>query len=95
MLYFFSIFIISFWRSPFIFTNARFIGEEATHHFVFALEHSFVKNLLYYDDFAGYYNLIPNLLLGVASLIPIELAPYITVYGSFAFIILLPYFCLF
>ena len=92
---FFSIFIISFWRSPFIFTNARFIGEEATHHFVFALEHSFVKNLLYYDDFAGYYNLIPNLLLGVASLIPIELAPYITVYGSFAFIILLPYFCLF
>lgn len=92
---FFSIFIISFWRSPFIFTNARFIGEEATHHLVFALEHSFLKNLLYYDDFAGYYNLIPNLLLEIASLIPIELGPYITVYGSFVFIILVPYFCLF
>ncbi len=89
------ILVLSFWRSPFIFLNGRFIGEEATHHLLFALTNSFFSNLIYYDTYAGYYNLIPNLFLEIASKIPLEFSPFITVYGSFFFIILLPYLCLF
>ena len=91
----FLILTISFWRSPFIFLNGRFIGEEATHHLLFALQNSFFSNLIYYDKFAGYYNLIPNLLTEIATKVPLEFSPIITVYGSFLFIILLPYLCLF
>ena len=53
------------------------------------------SNLIYYDEFAGYYNLIPNLLTEIATKVPLEFSPIITVYGSFLFIILLPYLCLF
>ena len=91
----FSILIFSFWRSPYIFQNGRFIGEEATYHFIYALENTFLKNLFYYADVAGYINLLPNILLEIATKVPIKFAPLITVYGSFFFIILLPYFCLF
>ena len=55
----FLILIVSFWRSPYIFFNGRFIGEEATHHFLYALENSFLKNLFYYDVFAGYISVSP------------------------------------
>ncbi len=91
----FVIVVISFWRSPFIFLNGRFIGEEATNHLLYALQNSFLSNLFYYDTFAGYYNLIPNLLTELATKIPLEFSPFITVYGSLFFIILLPYLCLF
>ena len=91
----FSILVFAFWRSPYIFLNGRFIGEEATHHFIYALENTFLKNLFYYVDEAGYFNLLPNILLEISTKIPIEFAPLITVYGSFIFIILLPYLCLF
>ena len=95
--YFCLIFIIliSFWRSPFIFLNGRFVAEEATHHLFFALTNSFFSNIFYYDTFAGYYNLIANFFLEIASKIPLEFSPFITVYGSLFFIILLPYLCLF
>ena len=92
---FILILAISYWRSPFIFLNGRFVGEEATHHLVFAIKNSLLSNLIYYDTFAGYYNLIPNLLTEIATKVPLEFSPIITVYGSFLFIILLPYLCLF
>jgi len=86
---------ISFWRSPYIFMSGRFLAEEATHHFINALENTFLENLLYFDHFAGYFNILPNLLLWISAKLPIEHAPLATVYGSFIFIILLPYLCLF
>ena len=89
------ILLISLWRSPFIFLHGRFVGEEATQHLFFALTNSFFSNLFYYDTFAGYYNFIANLFAEIASKIPLEFSPFITVYGSFFFIILLPYLCLF
>ena len=95
ILIFVFILVVSFWRSPYIFLNGRFIGEEANLHLIYALENTFFKNLLYYDPFAGYYNITPNLMLWLATKVPLELAPLITVYGSFIFIILLPYLCLF
>ena len=91
----FLILVISFWRSPFIFLNGRFLAEEASSHFIFALQNNFFENLIYYDERAGYYNLIPNLFTWISANIKIEYAPLATVYGSYIFIILLPYFCLF
>ena len=78
----FLILIVSFWRSPYIFFNGRFIGEEATHHFLYALENSFLKNLFYYDVFAGYINLLPNLLLWVSTKLPIDESEWELVSGS-------------
>ena len=89
------ILVISFWRSPYIFLNGRFIGEEANHHLIYALDNTFFKNLIYFDSFVGYYNIGPNLMLWIATKVDLQFAPLVTVYGSFIFIILLPYLCLF
>ena len=74
------ILVISFWRSPYIFLNGRFIDEEARKHLIYALQNPFLKNLFYYDVLAGYLNLLPNILLWAATKIRIEFAPLITVY---------------
>ena len=95
--YFFLLLLIflSFHRSPFIFLNGRFLAEEATQHFIFALQNNFFQNLIYYDELAGYFNLIPNLFTWISANLKIQYAPLATVYGSLIFIILLPYLCLF
>lgn len=89
------IIIISMYRSPFIFIEGRFIGEEATHYFLYALNNNFIENLFYYDTFSGYYNLTANLLAEIATYLPLEFAPYATVYGSFLIILNLYIFSLF
>ena len=93
--FFFLIILISFYRSPYILLNGRFIGEEANHHFQFALNNNFFDNLFYYIELAGYYNFIPNFFTWVATLVPLENAPMITVYASFFIILLIPYLVLF
>ena len=77
------IILISFYRSPFIFLNGIFVGEEASQYFLFALNNSFLENISYYIPLAGYYNVIPNILTEIATYLPIEYAPMSTVYGSF------------
>ena len=79
----FLILVISFYRSPFIFLNGRFAAEEATQHLLSALNNSFIGNFLFYDDLAGYYNILPNILLELSTLLPLEHSPYVTVYGSY------------
>ncbi len=95
IIFFFLLILISFYRSPYIFFNGRFIGEEANHHFLFALNNNFFINLLYYIEVAGYYNFIPNFFTWVATYVSLENAPLVTVYGSFLIILLLPYLILF
>ena len=95
IIFFFLIILISFYRSPYIFLNGRFIGEEANHHFLFALNNNFFSNLIYYIELAGYYNFIPNFFTWIATFVPLENAPLVTVYGSFFIILLLPYLILF
>ena len=89
------IIFLSFYRSPFILLNGRFVGEEATYHFLFALNNDFIENLFYFIPLAGYYNLVPNILAEIATLLPLELAPFSTVYGSFLILINLQIICLF
>lgn len=90
-----SLIFLSFYRSPFIFLNGRFLAEEATQHFISALQNNFFQNLIFYDELAGYFNLIPNLFTWISVNLEIQYAPLATVYGSFIFIILLPYLCMF
>ena len=89
------ILLFSFYRSPYIFLNSRFVAEEGSHHFLFAINNSFFLNLFYYDASAGYFNLVPNVLTWFSTLVPLEYAPYFTVYGSFVIIFYLSYITLF
>jgi hypothetical protein len=91
----FIIIIISFYRSPYIFLNGRFGGEEGSKYFVYVWENGFLEGLFYFENRAGYFNLIANVLVSTSSLIKIEFSPLITVYGSFIFILLPLYFILF
>ena len=91
----FIILLISFYRSPYIFLNSRFGGEEGSKYFTYIWENGFFKGLFYLENLAGYFNLIANILVSISSLIKIEYSPFITVYGSFIFIILPIYLILF
>ena len=71
LLVFILIILISFYRSPYIFLNGRFIAEEANHHYLFALNNNFISNVFYYIEFAGYYNIVPNI-LRIATMVSIE-----------------------
>ena len=74
--------IISFYRSPYIFLEGRFMGEEGSHYFKNAYENNFLHHLLYFVKTAGYYNLITNLLTELSTYVPLIYAPLVTVYGS-------------
>jgi hypothetical protein len=91
----FIIILISFYRSPYIFLNGRFGGEEGSKYFAYVWENGFLEGLFYFENRAGYFNLIANVLVSTSSLIKIEFSPLITVYGSFIFILLPLYFILF
>ena len=94
-IYLFIIIIsFSFYRSPYIFFNGRFFAEEAK-HFAYAWKNGFLSGLFYVEDFAGYFNLIANILSSTASIIQLEYAPFVTVYGSFLIILILPYLVFF
>ncbi len=95
LLVFILIILISFYRSPYIFLNGRFIAEEANHHYLFALNNNFISNIFYYIELAGYYNIVPNIFTWIATIVSIENAPYVTVYSSFIIILILPYLSLF
>jgi hypothetical protein len=94
-LIFFLIILASFYRSPYIFLNSRFVAEEGFTFFEYIWEKGFFKGLFFFDSFAGYLNLIANILVSISSLMKIEYSPYITVYGSLIFILLPVYFILF
>ena len=54
----FIIVLISFYRSPYIFLNSRFAAEEGFSFFEYVWENGFFKGLFFFDNFAGYFNLI-------------------------------------
>ena len=85
------IILISFYRSPYIFLEGRFMGEEGSHYFKNAYENGFLSQLLYFAPTAGYYNLIANLLTELSTYVPLIYSPLVTAYGSLL-IILIPLF---
>ncbi len=91
---FLIIILFSFYRSPYIFFEGRFFAEEAK-HFAYAWKNGFLSGLFYVEDLAGYFNLIANILSSIAAIIQLEYAPFVTVYGSFLIILILPYLVFF
>ena len=89
IIFFLIIILISFYRSPYIFLEGRFFGEEGELWFKSAYENNFFKHFSYFAEIAGYYNLIVNLLTELSTYVPLIYAPLVTVYGSFI-IILIP-----
>ena len=65
-------------RGPRLFVEPRFWAEEGTVYFAHAFRTSFLQNLT--TEFFGYYTLVPNLATGLATLVPLELAPFVTTY---------------
>jgi hypothetical protein len=79
------IFILSliFYRSPYIFLNGRFVAEEGSFWFRNAYLFGPIKGITQVFLGSGYFNLWPNISSVVASLLPLELSPFATVYMSF------------
>lgn len=91
---FLSIIFLSFYRSPYIFTNGRFFAEEGL-HFANAWKNGFFSGLIFIEASAGYFNLIANIFASIATLIKLEYAPFVNIYGSFIIILFLPFLVLF
>lgn len=84
---FFILFILlafSFYRSPDIFLQGRFWGEDGSIFFQNSLNNSFFDNFfkVYYPTY-GYYNLYPRIIAMTAKAFPIEFAALVNVYMSY------------
>lgn len=69
--------VILILRAPWIFFQGRFWAEESTMFFGYALNHSFWDALT--ATHAGYYNFVANLSGMLATTVPLEYAPRVTV----------------
>jgi hypothetical protein len=72
-------------RAPQLITYPRFWAEEGSRYVYFALEHGFWATLFWHERQAGYLDITRHFAAGLASLVPLEYAPYITT--SIAFFI--------
>lgn len=91
----FIIGLIIFYRSPYILLNGRFVAEEGS--FWFSNSHSYgvwygITQILWHSS---YFNFWPNIASVFASKIPIEYAPYVTVFFALIVKIYLFFFIFF
>lgn len=77
---------IMYARRPELFTTPRFWAEEGEVYFSAAYHYGFWQAL--FSQHMGYYAIIPNLATALATLVPLEFAPFITTYIAFTFQIL-------
>jgi hypothetical protein len=94
---FFLIFLVflSYYRSPFIFTDGRFVGLDLIYHLI-SSDLSFLASLTYVDIGARYINLISNIASLISSrLFELEYAQYVSVYLSFFVYLIVFYLILF
>lgn len=94
---FFLIFLIllSYYRSPFIFNNGRFLGLDFYYHLLSG-SLSFFDSLIYVDSNARYLNLASNISSLISSrLLDLEYAQYVPVYLSFLVYLIIFYQILF
>ena len=79
----FSAAFIIYLKAPFLINSPRFWAEEGSFHFKFSYEHNLIDNILLVYWRAGYYNLFANFGSEIASLMPLNYAPFVTT--GFAF----------
>lgn len=81
--------IAAFLRSPYLFTQGRFWGEEGSLHFAHMYAESFPGELFYVQSRTGYYNAFANLSTSLASNVPLEQAPLVTAWLSLGVVVAL------
>ena len=87
--------LLSYYRSPFIFTNGRFQSLDFVYHMI-SVDLSFFDSLTYVDLNARYINLISNISSLLSSrLLELEYAQYVSVYLSFLVYLIIFYLILF
>ena len=74
--YFIIFGIIAFWKTPQVFVKPRFLGEKASLFYPYCLSHTVVECFLHVH--LGYYQLLTNAIVLLASRTPILYAPVIT-----------------
>jgi len=77
-----SAIIITILRDPSLFINPRFWAEEGRVYFKYAVEHPAIETLT--ATHMGYFSLIPTIATWLATYIPYEYAPFVTLAISFA-----------
>ena len=80
---FIIIILLAFYKSPFIFLNGRFVAEEGSHWFYNSYLNGPISGLFQIFAENGYFNLWPNIASVFATLVPLEVSPYVTVYFAF------------
>ena len=95
IIFLFLLMALSFYKSPYIFVNGRFIAEEGSYFFRYTYLFGYIEGLTFLLKESGYFNLWANLASIFANLVPINLAPLITVYFAFSVKILLLLYILF
>jgi len=77
--------ILTFYRSPYIFLNGRFIAEEGSFFFRNSYLFGPVKGITQvYFEMSGYFNFWANISSVFASFVPLNYSPLVTVYFAFA-----------
>ena len=80
----FTILILVFYRSPHIFLNGRFVGEEGSFWFRNSYLFGPIVGLTQVFWGSGYFNLWANISSVIASFVPLNYSPLVTVYFAFA-----------
>jgi len=76
--------VLAIWiRTPQLIAEPRFWAEEGSRYFQYALTNGFWSTLLFLDPRAGYLDITRHLASGLASLVPLEYAPYITTFIAY------------
>jgi hypothetical protein len=90
------LFFISYLRSPDIFSNGRFWGEDGVVYFQHAIKNSFFDNFFkIYTPTSGYYNLFPRIVALISSKFNLEYAPLVNNYLCYLIIIYIFFIILF
>ncbi len=79
-IFFIILLILFFYRSPFIFSNGRFMAEEGSLYFANAYKFSFFYSLIFVDFTSGYMNLWANLSGIISNFFKLNFAPLISNY---------------
>jgi len=79
-LFFFLVVAVIFYKSPYIFLNGRFVAEEGEFWFKNSYEKGALFGIFQIFYQSGYFNLWANIASVLATYVPLEYAPLVTVY---------------
>ena len=73
---------VTFYQHHEVLLKGRFFAEEGSMYWAHALSSNLIDQLFFVAPVAGYYLINTNIQTFLASIVPLSLAPYITIYSS-------------